>query len=272
MFDRKDDPAYLQSCLESFISRWQGPRKPWFGIAAEKMESVRLPQPLRWFYAFAGEWPGRYYWDTLFGNADCLLGFESLYARDGKLVFVVENQAVWELATEREGDDPPVWAATRDNPWQMLCSSLTRFLVTFILHETVFGGLNFATSDGIRQKFTAAGMHVAPLWLDEPYPWLGFNGLEARPISFYMANGRYLIMDDDWCGTNEAAPWEEIPTIFQRKERPSATHPGFDPYSPMPEHLRIPAFLRQSHLKNAIRQHEERISSTSNVASCTGKC
>jgi hypothetical protein len=50
MFDRDDDPRYLQSRLEAFIDRWHGYRKPWFGIAAEKIAQTQLPKPLAWLY------------------------------------------------------------------------------------------------------------------------------------------------------------------------------------------------------------------------------
>ncbi len=92
MFDRTDDPRYLQTRLEAFIVRWHGHRKSWFGIAPEKIRQTTLPQPLAWLYGFAGEWQGRNYWDTLLGNQDRLIHFEDLYLRDGKLVFVHETR------------------------------------------------------------------------------------------------------------------------------------------------------------------------------------
>ena len=56
MFDRTDDPEYLQTRLEAFIDRWHGERKSWFGVAQEKLQQTQLPKPLAWLYGFAGEW------------------------------------------------------------------------------------------------------------------------------------------------------------------------------------------------------------------------
>jgi hypothetical protein len=96
-------------------------------------------------------------------------------------------------------------------------------------------------------------MHVAPLWLNHPYPAF-FNGKPGRPVTFHVANGRYLVMDNHWCATNEESPWDALPALFERKEHRESR--GFDPYEPMPEHIQLPAIIKRSHLQNAIRLHE----------------
>ena len=197
MFDRSDDPLYLQARLEAFIDRWHGHRKPWFGIAAEKIEQTQLPQPLAWLYGYAGEWQGRNYWDTLLGNQDCLLPFEELAIRDGKLVFVNENQGVWQVGTDSAGEDPRVWARIDGGPWQLLDDSLTRFLVTFVLHETVFGCQHLGSAENAMGKLTGAGLHVSAPWLNHPYPAF-LNGSPGRSVTFHVANGTHLVMDNYW--------------------------------------------------------------------------
>lgn len=257
MFDRDDDPQYLQSRLEAFINRWHGHRKPWFGVAAEKIAQTQLPKPLAWLYGFAGEWHGQHYWDTLLGNQDCLVPFEELSISDGKLVFINENQGVWQVGTDTDGDDPAVSVRVDDGPWQLLDDSLTRFLVTFVLHETTFGCQHLGSSENVIEQLTARGMHISPLWLNRPYPRF-FDDKVGRPVSFHVANGTHFIMDNRWCATNIDAPWESLPEIFRPKERRPASS-GFSPYEPMPEHLQVPSFLRKSHLQNAIRLHEAEI-------------
>jgi hypothetical protein len=254
MFDRNDDALYLQSRLEAFIDRWHGYRKPWFGIAAEKIEQAQLPQPLAWLYGFAGEWQSRHYWDTLLGNQDRLILFEDLCISDGKLVFICENQGVWQVGTETSGEDPPVWASIDDGPWQLLDDSLTRFLVTFVLHETVFGCQHLGSSDNVIEQLTNSGMHVAPLWLNHPYPAFIDNNV-GRPISFHVASRTHLVMDNYWCATNEESPWVALPSLFKSKDRQTSSG-GLDPYEPIPEHLKIPSFIRRSHLEQVIRRHE----------------
>ena len=52
--------------------------------------------------------------------------------------FLGENQGVWNCVTELEGYDPPVWIlGYRGDTWEYLCDSLTEFLVTFCLQETL---------------------------------------------------------------------------------------------------------------------------------------
>lgn len=254
MFDRTDDPDYLQARLEAFITRWHGWRKSWFGVAPEKIQQTKLPKPLAWLYGFAGEWHGRYYWDTLLGNQDCLIKFEDLFIRDGKLVFINENQRVWQVSTDSAGEDPPVWTCVDDGEWQPLDMSLTRFLVTFVLHETVLGCRYVGSGEDVITKLADGGMHVSPLWLKHPYPG-HFDGKAGRPLTFHVANSQYLVMDNYWCATNEESPWLALPSLFERKDQ-SKSSKGFDVYEPMPDHIQLPSIIKRSHLQNAIRLHE----------------
>ncbi len=257
MFDRETDSLYLQLRLEAFIERWHGHRKPWSGIAAEKIEQTQLPKPLAWLYGFAGEWHGKHYCDTLLGNQDCLIPIEELSIYNGKVVFIAENQGVWQIGTDTAGEDPPVLARLDDGPWQLLDESLTRFLVTFVLHETVFGCEHLGGAENVIEQLTAAGMHISPLWLDHPYPAFCEN-LLARSLTFHVANGTHLIMNNHWCATNEERPWESLPTIFQSKQQSTSTG-GIDPYRPIPDYIKVPSFIRQSHLEDLIRRHEAEV-------------
>src|SRR5690348_3282157 len=45
------------NALERFIEFWYGPRKPEYGESEGRLQPLRLPYPLRCFYAFAGRWP-----------------------------------------------------------------------------------------------------------------------------------------------------------------------------------------------------------------------
>jgi hypothetical protein len=42
--------------------------------------------------------------------------------------------------------------------------------------------------------------------------------------------------------------------LFEPKEHRESK--GFDAYEPMPDHIQVPAIIKRSHLKNAIRLHE----------------
>jgi len=253
MFDRPDDHVSLQRQLQQFIERWHGHRKPWYGIAEEKLQATRLPDPLRWIYGYAGAWDGSHYWATLLGNQDCLINFEELYTHDGKLVFVTENQGVWCVGTELDGNDPPVWVSIDGKEWKPLEDSLMHFLTTFILHETVFGCQHLANHEDARSVLSDAGFAVVPLWCDASYPW-SLKNSDFPPVSIYMANGCYLVMND-WVATNEREPWKTLPMIFKQRSD-SQKSLTLDPWEAIPEHLSVPSFVRKSHLRTVIRRHE----------------
>ena len=255
MFDNRSEPLHLQSRLEAFIEHWHGDRRPWYGIDPEKLSQTRLPQPLRWLYGFAGEWAGRTYWETLLGSQDHLVTFEGLSLVDGKLVFAYENQGVWRVATEPEGEDPPVWVSFEDGPWRELEESLSVFLVTFVLHETVFSCTHRESADGMLDRLRVAGMQVVPLWLKAAYPGFDYDS-PRRLLSFHAANEKTLVMDDSRCGTNMERPREVLPDVFDRDDQQTEST-ALDPYAAIPNHLEVPSFVRRSHLEQAITRHEE---------------
>ncbi len=256
MFDRRHDRHDLRTSIERMTELWFGHRGPWHGIAADKLAATRLPAPLRWLYGFAGEWPSNNAWESVFAYQDLLLPFETLFMDDGKLVFVSENQGVWLVGTLPDGDDPPVWVRENEpeSPWYKLCDSLTEFLVTFCLHEIVFGARYRAHGKNLLDRFRSHGCHISPMWLDGPYVGHGqtFEDCVDHTISFHMVDGKLLVMDDGWCGTSMDEPWIRFPDLFKIPDPPS---PGYDSLAPLPEHLAVPSFIRKSHLENLVRRH-----------------
>ena len=257
MFSQSDDPLTLQKSLESFIDEWFEHEKPWYGVDQEKLNDVELPNPLKWLYGFAGEWHGNpFYWSTLFSHQDSLRGMEYLRkSADGKLIFLDENQGVWQAATEPTGEDPLVWYRyEEDGEWWLVDESLSRFLVTFLLFDAVCGCRYHAHGDKLIEKFKDAGMHVAPLWLNGPYTGANEAGTGPWTFSFYLADGQYLIMQDNYCGTNIDEPWKKLPEIFKPKREPSPL-PSPDTY-PLPKEYGIPPFIQKSILERKVREHE----------------
>lgn len=250
MFDQRDDPDHLLHSLESFLRLWHGFPPNWYGIAPEKLAQAAIPYPLRRLYAFAGHWPGANLWYSAFGHQDCLAPFELIEASDGRLIFAWENQGVWSCSTTPEGKDPPVWVRIDDAAWQPLCNSLTQFLVTLCLHETVFGAEHLGSAKSVTQSLKEAGMHVTPLWLEGPYV-SSSRDQPLAPLSFHVADGGLLVLNDYWCGTNNAEVALSRPELFKPRRQKLTT------VEPFWEDPIIPAFVRKHHLEFLARQHEE---------------
>jgi hypothetical protein len=253
MFDQRTDPDHLLHSLQSFLRLWHGSPRGWYGIAPEKLAQVALPDSLRRLYAFAGQWPGDNFWCSPFAHQDCLAPFELLAARDGRLVFAWENQGVWSCGSTPEGRDPPVWVSMDNEAWQPLCDSLAQFLVTLCLHETVFGARHIGSSENVTGYLRSKGRHVTPLWLEAPY--VGVS--KERPLaqrSFHVVDGRLLVMDDHWCGTNDGEVALSLPDLFKPPPEPA---PELRTGKPLWENPAIPALVRRRHLESLAGQHEE---------------
>lgn len=214
------------SGLESFLERCLGPRKPEFGASEEDVQSVKMPAPLQRFFRFAGRWPGHNP-ETPYANRFCMqdklcrlrskgyaLGFEVM---DDRLIFVWENQGVWVAATERSGEDPPVWISEDSShreprrEWRELENPLSHFLVSFVLQEILFGSEMVHCAPDVLAKFENAGAKIEPVWLDGEYAW-EFCSLagRARPSYFLAADGILIRRapeeadGEDWYGCNTA--------------------------------------------------------------------
>ncbi len=143
------DAAGRMRELERFLKFWFGPRKPRYGEPRATLSRLRLPDPLRRFYAFAGRWPSAEpKSQPLFyagGAGHHLLPAEAVRQQeDGKLRFFMEYQGDWDGLTLPDGDDPPVWLSgcleegddgERTVP---VCDSLSKFLVTHCLMAILY--------------------------------------------------------------------------------------------------------------------------------------
>jgi hypothetical protein len=186
------------SGLENFLERYLGPRRPEYGETEEELAAIEMPDPLRRFFRFAGRWP-----HSAGANPFCVQDslcelrnetyIPPLSVLDGRLIFVMENQGVWVAATERSGEDPPVWIAEEyenDDPnrdWCKLEKPLSHFLVSFALQEVLFGSEVLGSAAGALEKFESAGLDCTPLWIDGEYAWDFFR------TSYFLIDGRLLL-------------------------------------------------------------------------------
>jgi hypothetical protein len=207
------------SGLEHFLQRYLGPRRPEFGVSAKELRSNEMPVPLQRFFSFAGRWPGHNP-RTPFMNRFCMqdtlcsIGENqwapTLQTMDNRLVFVWENQGVWVAATDRAGDDPPVWITEECSHrgtrqvWRQLQKPLSHFLVSFVLQELMFGSELLAVAPGALEKFENAGLSVEPVWIRGEYVW------DNHWASYFLVGERFLVRRDpdladgeDWYGCND---------------------------------------------------------------------
>ncbi|HSI33480.1 MAG TPA: hypothetical protein VK986_07810 [Tepidisphaeraceae bacterium] len=200
--------------LERFIESYLGPRRPEYGATEADVGSVAMPAPLQRFFRFAGRWPGHNPltpYVNRFCIQDTLAGIvgkayaPALREMDGRVVFVWENQGVWVAATERAGDDPPVWISEdcshreARQVWRQLDNPLSHFLVSFALQELLHGSHVVAVAPAALEVFQQAGMPVVPAWIRGEYAW------DIDRPSYYLAGGRFLVRraldednGDDW--------------------------------------------------------------------------
>jgi hypothetical protein len=128
---------------------------------------------------------------------------------DNRLVFVCENQGVWVAATERAGDDPPVWISEEcshretQQVWRRLEKPLSHFLVSFVLQELMFGSL-VAVAPSALEKFEGAGLPVEPVWIRGEYAW------DIDRPSYFLVGDRFLVRrapdeadGEDWYGCKD---------------------------------------------------------------------
>ncbi|NEO85188.1 MAG: hypothetical protein F6J87_13205 [Spirulina sp. SIO3F2] len=202
--------------LEDFIEFWVGKRQPEYGV--REARTLAIPQPLQRLHAFAGCWPHPKYW-RLFSCQDHLIdvGYlkEQICEGSEKLIFLSENQGVWSCATERQGQDPPVWMLDKvfGEGWEIIHSSLSKFLVTYCLQELTVSS-KYRFSRKIVAFLLHQGLESQPLWLNRKYV--------KREPRFYLLDSYILIMNDFWYVTNNEAIAEKYSDFIEEVDEYTA--------------------------------------------------
>jgi hypothetical protein len=150
-----------QDSVARFLARWYGPpeRPPTLLPGAQ-----RLPRPLRDWYAATSCYlrPVTVY--------NTVLGPEKVEEVDGKLVFWLENQEVYEWGCDLDGDDPFVYErpSVEGAPWYPTSVPLSAFLVSVAVFEAVLNAEHRA--HGSELSPTHSEQVLAPL---RPLPMPG---------------------------------------------------------------------------------------------------
>lgn len=198
----KDDENGMEN-LKLFIEKWEGKALPEYGMLDEEVPRF-LPKPLRDLYLFSGKWPhprkkdvgysDPYGDQKIFDNQDFLVEVESLEKKNGRVTFLFENQGNWTCEIEANNDNSPVYSDAAEvwdenaSGHEIVCESLSNFLITYCLQELVFGSRYVGTIED-KLKMEQILKNSEPLWLE------GFYVNKEPDHSFYIYNHKLLIMD-----------------------------------------------------------------------------
>jgi hypothetical protein len=199
--------------LRQLIEHWHGPLSPGDAYGPGELEGVEAPEPLVWWYRTGGKRSG------VFDFQNRVLRPRDLYLREGKLVFYVENQVVWEMATLPVGSDPPVWSRENDHRahWIEEPAPLSVALVQACILEAVMQSMYGAQVAWAQQE-------VVDL-LAEHLPELPYGGLHfsTLPTRFFVGGGALAVVmpnpgpDEEMGFTIMLAAKTEHPLQFLRK-------------------------------------------------------
>jgi hypothetical protein len=125
----------------AFVDAWHGP-----AATPEHVIASDLPRSVRTLISMTELRPGLVVQNSLVNDPE--------QRRDGsKRVFYLENQGVYEWATDGVGSDPVVWGRfVGTEPWHAEHEPLSRFLVQLVAFEAVIGATHGASAVGISLK------------------------------------------------------------------------------------------------------------------------
>jgi hypothetical protein len=139
--------------LKTFATAWYGPLNSNHGATPGSVKETEtrlgrtLPAAFREWHTLAGR-----HHRLISANRDHLVTLEQLSIEDGFLIFLRENQGVWELAiAERDlqNNDPPVIYLEPDTPESknQLNSSFSLFSFQWALYSAVWTGPYWASAN-----------------------------------------------------------------------------------------------------------------------------
>ena len=151
---------------------------------------------------------------TPFSSQDSIHRMEDIRYAEEMVEFSSENQGNWTCRCPFFEDDPPVYSNAEetwgDRPgFQIVCESLTHFLTTLALQETVMGSSNLIAihENEAAEKYIS---DLPPLWLDGIYvfgePSHQFYWLEELKMIAMNYSGNGL-----WIGSSNEGIFEELP-------------------------------------------------------------
>jgi hypothetical protein len=170
--------------LQELVEYWHGPVSAADGMAGPELSGHRLPAPLLRWYRWAG------HRRNILDRQNHLLAPSDLETSDGLLLFYVENQSVYQWATELTGEDPPVFGRyNRGDPWEPEGITLTEHLILACLFEAVMCHAGFGASAAwIEEGELNRIAETMPPIAVGPWRWLGPTRCYARRGAFMFAS------------------------------------------------------------------------------------
>jgi hypothetical protein len=167
--------------LQELVQFWHGPIGPGDGMDEDQLAGIPMPQPLRWWYRWAGK---RH---EILSGQNILLEPRELKVDDGRLRFYVENQYVYQWGTLLEGDDPPVFGRYDDgDPWEVENLRLSEHLILACLFEAVFCHVRYSASAAwLEERKLAEIIKTIPPVAIGSWGWC-----ETR---FFAARGAFMV-------------------------------------------------------------------------------
>jgi hypothetical protein len=153
--------------LQQLVEFWHGPSRPEDGMTDAEMTSLPLPLPLRWWYRWAGKrseiLSGQ---NILFVPRDFQNKHNMLQVTNGRVLFYVENQGVYQWSTLQHGDDPPVFGRYEGRGrWAKEGVTLSEHLILMCLFEAVMCHAKYEASAAWLEegKLREIVRHIPPL-------------------------------------------------------------------------------------------------------------
>jgi hypothetical protein len=162
--------------LHQLVEFWHGSIQPEDGMSDTEMTSLPLPLPLRFWYRWAGKreeiMTGQ---NILLVPRDFQNKHRMLQVINGRLLFYVENQGVYQWATLQHGDDPPVFGRYEGRGrWAREGVTLSEHLILMCLFEAITCHAKYkAFSTWVEEpKFREIVRQIPPLGVG-PWRWIG---------------------------------------------------------------------------------------------------
>lgn len=139
-----DDPSTQLAEFERFAEFWCGPHHDDYRLPASELDDLVMPDPLRWFFGYAGRWPHDLSWGSnRFFLEDVLQlpDATTSYTADGLIVFGAAEQAYCKWATKAENvADAPAYGDSGEQPvfgerWDLYAESLQEFLLRLLFRN-----------------------------------------------------------------------------------------------------------------------------------------